>query len=143
MGLITDFVIAEVGIGGELGAADNPSDHWPTLQAKGVETIKLATLFCAITGVTYHNNIQKSFPLVGGNEEEGPWVFLFPPEILAAIAGVETSQVAAIAQKWAATEDLSMDGWSVPDASIFIRELAEHASKAAQAGKHLYLRLCL
>ena len=66
MGILTDFVIADAGLGSEVGESIDPSEQWPTLQAKGVETIKLTTLYCAITGKTYHDDIQASFKLVGG-----------------------------------------------------------------------------
>jgi len=143
MGILTDFVIADAGSGNDLGESFNPSEQWPTLQAKGIETIKLATLYCAITGNCYHNDIQESFEFVGGDKEEGPWVFEFPSEILHAIACVSEPQVQGIAHQWASTDEMKMDRWSPEEAATFISELSAHASRATDAGKSLYLWLSL
>ncbi len=143
MGILTDFVIADVGYGNVVGESVNPSEHWPTLQSKGVETIKLATLFCAITGREYHNDIQASLELVGGDKDEGPWVFEVPAEMLEAIARVDPLQIQRVASEWASTEELKMDRWSVDDAAEFIQELSAHARKAGDSAKSLYLWLSL
>lgn len=143
MGILSDFVIADTGSGVQIGESVNPIDSWPTLQAKGVETIKLATLYCAISGKDYHNDIQKSFQLVGGNKDEGPWVFEFPRDILGCIADLDTSNLHDVAQAWQATEEVQMDGWSIVDSSEFIRALSVHASDAVAAEKSLYLWLSL
>ncbi|QGW80399.1 hypothetical protein [Variovorax paradoxus] len=143
MGILSDFVIADTGSGVQIGESINPIDRWPTLQAKGVETIKLATLYCAISGKDYHNDLQKSFQLVGGDKEEGPWVFEFPGDILRCVARLDSSNLHGVAQAWQATEEVQMDGWSVDDASEFIRALSVHARDAVAAEKSLYLWLSL
>lgn len=143
MGILTDFVVATDNDAVAIGEAVRPADQWPTLESKGVETIKLSTLYCAATNAQYTDDIQASFSLVAGNEEEGPWVFKFPPEILAAIAGIGQSDIPAIAASWAATEELQMDGWSKEDAAQFIKELQTYAQKALGSGASLFLWLSL
>ena len=143
MGVLSDFVIADTGQGPEIGNSEFPPHTWPTLEAKGMDPIKLATLYCSIVGKAYHNDIQASFELVGGKKNEGPWVFEFPREILHAIAGVSEVHVQDIAAKWVDTGDLQMDGWAIEDAVNCIRVLSAHANKAVQSAKSMYLWISL
>ena len=143
MGILSDFVIADASSAQQIGESPNPATLWPTLQSNGVDNIKLATLYCLITGEKYSNDIAKSFALVGGDREKGPWVFEFPSQILRSIAGVDPSRVSGLAETWAATEELRAHRFGVDDAADFICELSLHASRALQSGKSLFLRLAL
>jgi hypothetical protein len=105
--------------------------------------VKLASLYCAIAEKPYHNDIQKSFSLVGGNREEGPWVFEFPSDILGCIAELRAEQVQGVSKAWAATEELVLDRWSPDDAAYVIQALVDHARKATETGKSMYLWVSL
>jgi hypothetical protein len=143
MSLLTDFVIAPPGSGEEVGQSVNPADRWPTLQAKGVETIKLATLLCLVTNQAYSNDVQKSFRLVGGDKEEGPWVFEFPSEALQGFASIATSQLSSLASAWAGTDELRADGWSSADAEDCIAAISQQAKAALASSNSLYLWLAV
>lgn len=143
MGLLSDFVIADAGSGPAIGESHHPADTWPTFKAKGMDMIKLASLYCAITGETYHNDIQASFQLVGGNKEEGPWVFEFPSEILQAIAGIGASEIRRVAENWSETEGLRMDRWTAESACSFIEAISAHAKGAVASSRSMYLWLAI
>lgn len=143
MGILTDFVIAKDEDAVAISEATRAADHWPTLESKGVDTIKLSTLYCAATNTEYENAIQASFTMMAGDEEEGPWVFKFPSEILSAIAHIESDSVSSIAKIWAATEELQMDGWSEDDAARFITELVAHAKTTRATGASMFLWMSL
>jgi len=141
--MITDFVIADVGSGMELGQDINPGLACPTIQTKGVDNIKLATLSCSISGVDYSDVLQSSFKLVGGDEDDGPWVYELPSEFLQSLASIDKSQLGLIAKRWLLTEELQMDRWSLDDANHCITELSVHANKAIQSGKSMYLWMAM
>jgi hypothetical protein len=143
MGILTDFVAAPPGHGVAIGEAEAPAESWPSLRWKGMETIKLAQLYCSIVGIEYSNEIQKSFPLVGGDQEEGPWVFEFPQRILEAIVSVPDGSMSGVCERWVATEEMSADGYTVREAEMFLRDLASLGRQATNRGDRLYLWVCL
>ncbi|HXS72651.1 MAG TPA: hypothetical protein VN725_01300 [Rhodanobacteraceae bacterium] len=143
MGIITDFVIALDSDAEAIGQSASPADQWPTVQAKGVETVKLASLYCVAIGTPYGKQIQRSFSLVGGDKDEGPWVFQFPSEVLHAIASIDDARLPSVAKEWAATEELRRDGWAEGNATSFIVQLRAHAQQAIAGGLSMFLRLSL
>jgi hypothetical protein len=143
MSLISDFIMAPPGSGEEVGRSDRPSDHWTAFEAKGVETVKLATLFCLVSGRPYSNEVQRSFKLVGGNQDEGPWVFEFPQNVVGSLAAIDQAQLPALASAWASTEELRMDRWTAKDAEEFIASLSLHARAAVSSSMSVYLWLAL
>ena len=68
MGILSYLVVADGLSGAKLAESLNPAERWPAFVSKGIDTVKLATLYCAISGKTYHNDIQRSFKFVGGNQ---------------------------------------------------------------------------
>ncbi len=148
MGILTDFVLADEGEGGAIGKADRPSESWKCLEGwKGVETIKLATLFLIASGrePTVEETVDESaeFELAGGDKEEGPWVFRFPPKVVSAIASIPNAQLPAVASAWCETEELHMDRWSLSEAEQFIAQLQELLQQAISSEKSVFLWLCL
>jgi hypothetical protein len=139
MGNLTDFVIANDNEGSAIGESDHPAAQWPTLETKGVDTIKLATLVSAITGQGDVAAITRSFTFAGGDEEIGPWVFKLPPEVVDVIAKLPAGNVQDVAAKWAATEEMQSDRWSAIDVADLVAQLQQHANKARTAGATLFL----
>lgn len=73
MGQLSDFVVADTVKAVNIGKSVQPSKNCPTLEGwKGIETIKLSTLYCIISGEAYSNELNTSFKLLGGDKEEGP-----------------------------------------------------------------------
>lgn len=144
VGLLTDFVIAREDEADALGEAEDPADTWPTLEAKGVETVKLATL-CALAANDSDDAdaFAGAFDLVAGDAEEGPWILAVPAEIVAVLAGIPDARLASIASRWAETDELQMDGWSAADARDFIGKLRRHAKQALADGASLFLRISM
>lgn len=139
MGVLSDFVIADKSEAEAIGASDNPSS-WPTLTGwRGIESIKLSTLYCSITGETYTNDLQKSFSLVGGDKIEGPWVFLFPEKVKDCFAKFNLARLDDVAKSWTATEEMKMDRWNAEDAGEFIKQITEHAKSASEQKKITFL----
>ena len=143
MGVLSDFVIAGPDDGTAIGASFKPATTWSTLEAKGVDTIKLSTLYCSATGTGYFDGLEASFEFVGGDKEEGPWVFKFPAEVLSVIAGISGEQTDIVAATWVQSEELQLDQWLLAEASEFIESLSAHARQAVASNSALYLWLSL
>ena len=106
MGMLSEFVIAQPDVAVEIGQSNRPSEQWNTLEGwKGIETIKLTTLYCSMTGVEYSTELMSSFKLLGGNKEEGPWVFIFPQNVTDALAALKEERYSEVAEKYHATLD--------------------------------------
>ena len=143
MGVLTDFVVAPAGSGAAIGQALHPADQWPTLEAKGVDTIKFATLYCSVSGFSYNNAVHNQLELCGGNKDQGPWVFSIPPDFLQAIAGIPDSEILPVAKRWMQTDELAADGWKQEDAAEFISLLRNHATQALAKDQSMFLWLSI
>ncbi len=148
MGILSDFVVASDDDGPTIGESIRPAEQWPCLKGwKGVETIKLSTLYFCISGQS--NSVEEAvalsseFMLAGGNQEEGPWVFKFPARVLSAFASLSPESFKSVAKKWCATEELEMDGWGQGEAQSFISQLQPLANSAVASNKAMYLWLSL
>ena len=140
MGVLSDFVIAPPEAATQIGESIRPSEQWKTLEGwKGIETIKLSTLYCSITGEKYSNELMRSFKLLGGNKEDGPWVFIFPNKVTDAIASLEKERYTEVAKLWAQTDELKIDGWKVQDAELFVSQIVDYAKKSKLSNKSLFL----
>ena len=140
MGVLSDFVIALPKAAPQIGESIRPSEQWKTLEGwKGIETIKLSTLYCSITGEKYSNELMQSFKLLGGNKEDGPWVFIFPKKVIDAMASLEKERYTVVAKLWVQSDELKMDGWKVQDAELFISQIVEYAKKSKLSNKSLFL----
>ncbi|MEN7548837.1 hypothetical protein AAG747_13025 [Rapidithrix thailandica] len=137
MGNFSDIIIADVHEGEKIGEAETPSEKWPTLEARNLDSITLSTLYCSITNKKYSNEIQSSFQLAGGDQYEGPWVFLIPELVMNSYAELDTSKIKEIAQVWVATDEMQL--WELPEAMELIAQLKEHACKAKEARKAMFL----
>jgi hypothetical protein len=142
MSNLTDFVIAKDNEGGAIADADRPADHWPTMEAKGVDTVKLATLYSAITGQA-DAAIRNAFTLAGGDEEFGPWVFKLPTPVVDALVTLAAADIDGVAATWAATEEMQTERWNTIDGADLIGRLQQHAKKARAAGAAMFLWMSL
>jgi hypothetical protein len=143
MSNLTDFVIANDNEGSAIGESDHPAAQWPTLETKGVDTVKLATLVSAITGQSDTAAIRRRCTFAGGDEEIGPWVFKLPPDIVDCIAKLPSENVETVAAKWAATEEMQSDRWSAIDVAALVVQLQQHANKAKTADATMFLWVSL
>jgi hypothetical protein len=73
----------------------------------------------------------------------GPWVFLVPEPLTAALAALGDAAQAPVAERWAATEEFVLDRWQVDDVRDYLRELVARARAARESGKSLLLWMSL
>ena len=140
MGMLSDFVVADKSDSNEIGESIRPAEKWLTLEGwKGIDAIRLATLYCAIKQAEFTNEVYKLFTLVGGNKEDGPWVFNIPENIIESLSILNGDQIEEVARRWVQTEELTMDDWSIREAMDFIGEISTYAKKAKESNKCLFL----
>ena len=62
------------------------------------------------------------FSLLAGESQQGPWVVSIPADLVAAIAALEESQLAALADRWARPDELA-NATTAGARAAYVREL--------------------
>ncbi len=128
------FAAAAEDIGGVL-VADGPSGRLQTVEAKGLTEVSLARLG-EIIGVGAYEDLVNRIAEGPQTETGEAGVLTIPTEIRDALAG--ETDFDASAERWAATEELSLDGWRKNDSLEVLRELSELARVAGDDGRELW-----
>jgi len=113
MGVLTDFVAVPRGEAAVVCASLCPSRDFDGMDAKGIDTIKLATLYALLTDGEYDPSFMNDRLCSGG--DDGPWVFEVPPTLVDRLAVLRDEQFVSVASRWATTDELRLEGWP-PDA---------------------------
>ena len=72
------------------------------LTGLGCEHEELAALWCLLSGRPYQPAmLDDIFPLVSENTEWGPWLYLLPDGLVAALAELPADRVRPVAEGWA------------------------------------------
>jgi len=120
---------------------------WPTLEAKTVDQVKLASLAFILKGKPPEDDpviaYMKSFENLVSASDEGPWINLLPVDLVDDLVTLSEDKIPLVARAWANTEEARLDGWNERDVSSFLRELSAFAASARAQSKNLLLWLCL
>lgn len=167
MGILTDAFIAT---DAEVAAADfankSPSELFPTVEAKRVDTVKLGKLEAIMAGANpvtidqqdpqeFVIKLEREFPFIRdigvelgeGETSDGPWVCRFSDPMVGRLAELSPTEVTRYGQAWAATEEWQAYGVLSSNAisSIveYLRELSQLAKRAQAEDKNVYMWICL
>ena len=149
MGILTDFVVADISESKRIGDSLNPSQEFNGLDEKGIDQVKLATLYAILTDQPYDPDFMSEDSLLYVASDEGPWVQQVPPDLVSRLANLAESQYLAVAQQWTQTEEFTHkhSGFSPPEAvtfaETFIQRFALLARKAIAENKALLMWTCL
>lgn len=142
MGILTDAFVASAsdldalrpGVGG-------PAAFFPTLQAKGMDPVKLASLEALLAPPAREWDEDGLL----AREWEEQWVYRLPASLAHALVALPADEIPRMAREWAATEEWRLDGVdltndvSVEGLAALISGLRQLASQALQDRKDLYL----
>jgi hypothetical protein len=144
MGVLTDFVVADHKDAQTVCDAAYPSEEFSGLEAKGIDPVKLGTLYAVLTETEFDPSFISGDPLASGGDE-GPWVVEVPPDLVQRLAKLDTKQLAAAAAKWAMTEEFSRqhDNWPAEAVHEVLVELAKLCTKAVAARKSVLMWMSL
>jgi hypothetical protein len=127
-----------------------PANHFPTVEAKSVDDVKITSLNAIATGRSYDvddgsfDRIHPETPLIRDGGEEGPWVFRLPAPLLSALGEADVTRLTEINEAWAQTEEWALEGVTDPDETRWLlTEVARLARDAQATGKGVYLWLSL
>ncbi len=148
MDVLSDIIIADRTEAAAINAAGSAHlKQWPCLESKGIDTIKLGTLSQILNNRSVDDvNAVATFmadAVVDQKSDDGPWVYFVPEQLQVAIASLDEDAQESVAEKWAATEEFTLDRWQPADVEEYLHDLVAHARKASGAGKSLLLWMSL
>ncbi len=138
MGSLADLIIAQSSDIPAIVASDYPLGIFKGINVDGLDPLKIAALHSLFTGKDYSELLEHYQPVAEASTS-GPWLIKFPDELTTFLADIAPQDHASTAAKWAATDPLQSEGWSVQDAEQFLARVAYFAQTAAFEGKDIYL----
>jgi hypothetical protein len=139
-GMLGEFFAARADDIDEDLLADGPYGRLPTVEAKGLTPVTIATLGEILGAGSYDSLVERAAqgpeaePREGEDRDAG--VLTIPREIREALATVD--ELSTVADRWASTEELTLDEWQVEDAIEVLREVRELARDALAADRDLW-----
>jgi hypothetical protein len=142
MGVLTDFVVADLADAGRIGECAVPSRDFGGIDAKGVDQIMMGTLYAILSGTPHDPRFlvsQESFLYTAS--DEGPWVQLVPQDMVIRLSNLPEDDVSRVADEWCKTEefDPKHSRWAAGDVQRFLREIAALSRKAVAENKSLLM----
>ena len=137
MGILTNIVAAEEDEFAAVGESLRPVDEWSGIERRGIDTAKIATLHCLLTGDEFEEAISAYEPVYVA--EEGAVVLRIADDVLQRLATLEEEALDLVAEELAATEEYEMEQWEAEDVQALVIELADLARLADSQGQTLFV----
>jgi hypothetical protein len=144
MGLLTDFVVADLADAQRVGESVSPGHTFGGIAVIGIDGVRLGALYTVLSGTPYTTEFVANFmgdqSFVYAASEDGPWVQLVPHDLTRRIAALDGTELPRVAARWAQTEDVAGSPQVLAE---FLEDLAGLARQAVASGKELLLWVCL
>lgn len=137
MGILTNIVAAEDDDIAAIGESLRPVDEWSGIERRGIDTAKIATLHCLLTGDEFEEAISAYEPVYFA--EEGAVVLRIADEVLQRLATLEEDALELVATELAATEEYEMEQWDAEEVQALVLDLADLARLADSQGQALFV----
>src|SRR5262249_37203993 len=113
-------------------------------EAKGIDPVKLGTLYAVLTETEFDPAFISGQPLASGGDE-GPWVVEVPSDLVQRLAKLDAKQLAAVAARWAKTEEFSPQYDELPHEAVheLLVGLAKLCTSAVTARKSVLMWMSL
>lgn len=139
MGVLTDFVLANRADVAQVGDSACPYTQFDGIDAKGIDTVRLATLDSILTSTPYDPSFMANDCLFQG--DEGPWVFEVPPVFVKRLASLTAEELIRAGTLWAATEEFSpqFGNWPPDAVHEMLARLVALSRRAVEARKSVLM----
>ena len=138
MAIVTNIIAAEDEEIEAIGESPSPLDEWSGIELRDVDTAKIATLHCLLTGDLFDDAIARYEP-VYVSSVEGALVLRLADEVAERLALLEEEALDQFAAELAATEEFEYDNWDEDQTAAMLAELAELARLADSQGQALFV----
>jgi hypothetical protein len=137
LGILTNIVSADEDEYESIGEAVRPVDEWSGIERRNVDTAKIVTLHCLLTGDEFELTASLYEPVyVSG---EGALVLRVADEVMEKLAFLDEDALERVAEELAATEEFEMEQVTAEDVQTLVMDLAELARLAESQGQVLFV----
>lgn len=137
MGILTNILAAEEDEYEAIGESLRPLDQWSGIERRGIDTAKIATLHCLLTGDAFDMVISAYEPVyISG---EGAVVLRLADDVIERLATLDEEALERVAEEVAATEEYEMERWDPEEVQAMVMELADLARLAEAQGQVLFV----
>lgn len=137
METVTNIVAAEEDEYAAIGESVAPLDEWSGIEAPGLDTMKVATLHCLLTGDPLQMALDRYEPVYVSEAETT--VLRIPDEVLEKLAALDEDALESVASELAATEEYEAAQSDPEDLLAQLSELSELAQLAESQGQSLFV----
>jgi hypothetical protein len=137
LGILTNIVAAEEDEVAAIGESLRPVDEWSGIERRGIDTAKIATLHCLLTGDEFEQAVGAYEPVYA--TDEGAIVLRLADEVLERLATLDEDALELVAEELAATEEYEMEQWDAEEVQALVMELADLARLAESQGQSLFV----
>ena len=137
MEIVTHIVVAEDDELAAIGESSCPLDAWSGIEAPGIDTIKVATLHCLLTGDSLQTALDIYQPVYVAASET--IVLRIADDSAEKLATLGDDALKNVADELAATEAFESENWHAEDVLALLAEIAELAQLAESQGQALFV----
>ena len=137
MGILTNIIAAEEDEYAAVGESLRPVDEWSGIERRGIDTVKIATLHCLLTGDEFEAAAGSYEPIYVS--DEGAVVLRLAEEVMERLATLDEEALELVAEELAATEEYEMEQWETADVQAMVFELADLARLAESQGQVMFV----
>ncbi|MDP2785751.1 MAG: hypothetical protein Q8O38_14335 [Sulfurimicrobium sp.] len=138
MGILVNIVSADEEDVEAIGESQHPVDEWSGIEARDIDTAKIVTLHCLLTGDGLEDAFYAYEPVyVAG--DDGPIVLRIPDELMEKLAGLEEEAIERVGEELAATEEFEVNGWPAEEVLTLVEELSALARLAESQDQALFV----
>ncbi len=138
MAILTNIIAAEEHEIEAIGESLHPVEEWSGFEMRNVDTAKITTLHCLLTGELFDDAIVQYEPLYV-SPVEGAMVLRLADEVLERLIELDEEMLAEVAAELSATEDFESENWAEEEVAIMLAELCELAHRADSEGQGLFV----
>jgi hypothetical protein len=142
MGILNHLLVAHASEADAVAVSDEPSQTWDGFFCRGLDRIKLATLWALVESGSPDDRLEERLDQVRTIPEgdQGPWVDIVPTKMLSALASIaamEEDEQASIAKDWGRSDEL--EGWDASEVLDLVRRIGDTAETAELEDKTLLI----
>lgn len=137
MGILTNIVAAEEDEIIAIGESPRPVDEWSGIERRGIDTAKIATLHCLLTGDEFEEAVSCYEPVYVA--DEGAVVLRLADAVAERLATLDDEALDLVGEELAATEEYEQEQWETEDVQAMMIDLGELARLADSQGQALFV----
>ena len=137
MSVLTQILAAQDDEIEAVGAAPNPLDEWSGFELRDVDTAKIATLHCLLTGDLFDDAVAHYEPVLVSDDDA--LVLRLADELSARLAALDDDALDDVAAELAATGEFEDSDWDDAAVATLLASLADLARLAEAQEQALFV----